>query len=149
MISKVEVDQVQSYCHYCLNDTALADLLPLLKEKGLAIFNSAPLAMRLLSAEGPPTWHPAPTLVREKCADAARYCEKKGTPIGKLALQFSLANPDIHTHIVGTANPARVLENIRVAETPLDPELLAGVQEILRPIHNVTWPSGLPVNFPI
>ena len=52
VMDRVDVDQVQSYCHYCLNDTALADLLPYLQESGVAVFNSAPLAMRLLSARG-------------------------------------------------------------------------------------------------
>ncbi len=140
------VDQIQSYCHYCLNDTALADLLPYLKQKGVGIFNSAPLAMRLLSDEGPPNWHPAPAELRAKCAEAAAYCRAQGTDIGKLALQFSLANPDIHTNIVGTADPARVLQNIRDIATPPDQNLLAAVQKILAPVHNLTWPSGRKEN---
>ncbi|MDQ3813882.1 MAG: aldo/keto reductase [Armatimonadota bacterium] len=146
VMDQVEVDQIQSYCHYALNDTALADLLPYFKEKGVAIFNSAPLAMRLLSDQGPPDWHPAPAEVKAKCAEAARYCRERGGDMGKLALQFSVANPDIHTNIVGTASPQRILQNIREIEEPLDEELLAGVLEILEPIHNVTWPSGRPEN---
>ena len=146
VLDQVKVDQIQSYCHYCLNDSALADLLPDLREQELAIFNSAPLAMRLLSQEGPPAWHPAPPAVREKCAEAARYCREHGADIGKLALQYSLANPDIHTTIVGTASPARVLENIRHAEEPIDEELLSSVLHILAPIHNVTWLSGRAKN---
>lgn len=148
VMDQVEVDQIQSYCHYCLNDTTLADLLPYLREKGVGIFNSAPLAMRLLSAEGPPAWHPAPALVREKCAEAARYCQQRSGNIGRLALQYALANPDIHTHVVGTARPERVLENIRDAQEPPDEELLAGVLRTLQPVHNITWPSGLPENNP-
>jgi L-galactose dehydrogenase len=62
VMERVDVDQIQSYCHYCLNDTSLESLLPYLGEKGVGIFNSAPMAMRLLSADGPPTWHPAPRL---------------------------------------------------------------------------------------
>jgi L-galactose dehydrogenase len=57
-----------------------------------------------------------------------------------------MSNPDIHTHIVGTANPGRVLENIRDAETPIDLELLASVRALLAPVHNLTWPSGRPEN---
>jgi L-galactose dehydrogenase len=140
------VDQIQSYCHYCLNDTALADLLPYLKQKGVGIFNSAPLAMRLLSNDGPPKWHFASNEVKAKCAEAAEFCRRRGGDIGKLALQFSVANPDIHTNIVGTANPKRILQNIREIEEPLDEELLAGVLEILKPIHNITWLSGRPEN---
>ncbi len=146
VMRRVAVDQIQSYCHYCLNDTALGGLLPELKQAGVAIFNSAPLAMRLLSDTGAPEWHPAPTAVKTKCAEAAEFCRKHGSNIGKLALQFSVSNPDIPTNVVGTANPDRVLENIREIEEPLDEELLAGVLEILKPVHDVTWSSGLPEN---
>ena len=142
VLDRTDVDQIQSYCHYCLNDTALADFLPYLKEKGVAIFNSAPLAMRLLSDEGPPDWHPAPRELQIKCAEAAAHCRARGSNIGKLALQFSVANPDIPTNIVGTASPKRILQNIHEIEEPLDEALLAEVLEILKPVHNVTWPSG-------
>lgn len=146
VMDRVEVDQIQSYCHYCLNDTALADALPYLKEKQVGIFNSAPLAMRLLTQEGPPSWHPAPSAVTAKCAEAAAYCASQGADLGKLALQFSVAHPGIHTTIVGTASPDRILENIRQIAEPPDPDLLSKVLEILKPIHNVTWPSGRPEN---
>jgi len=146
VIDQVAVDQIQSYCRYCLNDTALADALPFLRERGLAIFNSAPLAMRLLSDVGPPEWHPALPELKARCAEAAELCRSRGKPIGRLALQFALANPDIHTNIVGTASPSRMLENIRDAETPIDAELLLDVLAILQPVHNLSWPSGRPEN---
>jgi L-galactose dehydrogenase len=146
VLDQINVDQIQSYCHYCLNDTALADLLPYLQKRGVAIFNSAPLAMRLLSNEGPPAWHPAPAMLRAKCAEAAAFCRAKGADIGALALQFSMANPDIHTNVVGTASPARVLQNIKDAQQAPDPELLEGVLAILKPVHNLTWTSGRPEN---
>ena len=146
VMDQIDVDQIQSYCHYCLNDTTLADILPYLKEKQVGIFNSAPLAMRLLTQEGPPSWHPAPAEVTAKCAEAAAFCASQGADLAKVALQFSAAHPDIHTTIVGTASPDRILENIRQIEEPLDTALVAKVQEILRPIHNVTWPSGRAEN---
>jgi len=146
VMDQVDVDQIQSYCHYALNDTALSDILPYLREKQVGIFNSAPLAMRLLTQEGPPEWHPSPAEVRAKCAEAATFCASQGADLAKLALQFSVANPDIHTTVVGTASPDRILENIRQIEDPLDPSLLAKVQEILKPAHNITWPSGRPEN---
>jgi len=141
----VKVDQVQSYCHYCLNDTALVDFLAYFQTKGVAVFNSAPLAMRLLSDEGPPDWHPAPPELMEKCA-AAAVCRARGMDIGRLALQFAVARLDIPTTIVGTARPERILQNIREIEEPLDSELLELVLEVLRPVHNLSWPSGLPEN---
>ncbi len=146
VMDRIDVDQVQSYCHYCLNDTSLTDLLPYFKEKGVAVFNSAPLAMRLLSDEGPPDWHPAPAELKQKSAEAAAFCRERGASLGKLALQFSVANPDIPTNIVGSANPKRILQNIREIEEPLDQELLTSVMEILKPVHNLTWPSGRAEN---
>lgn len=146
VMDRIDVDQIQSYCHYTLNDTALEDSLPYLREKNVGIFNSAPLSMRLLTREGPPEWHPAPALLKEKCAEAAAHCARQGGDLAKLALQFSVSHPDIHTTIVGTANPERILENIRQIQEPIDKVLLSEVLEILKPIHNVTWPSGKPEN---
>ena len=148
VMDRVAVDQIQNYCHYCLNDTALGDLLPYLKTRNVGIFNSAPLAMRLLSNEGPPDWHPAPAALKAKCAEAAALCKAAGTDLGKLALQYAMANPDIHTHIVGTANPDRVLANLADAAEPIDRPLLARVLKVLEPVHNLTWPSGRPENNP-
>ncbi|CAN5741776.1 aldo/keto reductase [soil metagenome] len=142
VMERVEVEQVQSYCHYCLHDTQLAEILPYLKGKGVAVFNSAPLAMRLLSDEGPPEWHPAPAELKSKCAEAAAYCRRRGASLSNLALQFSTANLEIDTNIVGAADAKRVEENIRVVGDPLDEELLTAVREILRPVRDVTWQSG-------
>jgi L-galactose dehydrogenase len=47
---------------------------------------------------------------------------------------------------VGTASPARILQNIQEIEEPLDKDVLARILEILKPVHNVTWPSGRPEN---
>ena len=146
VMERIEVDQIQSYCHYCLNDTSLASMLPFLKEKGVGVINSAPIAMRLLSVEGPPAWHPAPQQVRLKCAEAARFCAERGGDLSKLALQFSVANPGIASNVVGTADPKRILRNIQEVGEPIDQELLSGVQRILSPVHDVTWPSGRPEN---
>ena len=146
VMARVEIDVIQSYCHYCLNDTSLADLPPELKEKGVGVLSSAPLAMRLLTLTGPPHWHPAPEAVREKCMAAARHCSDKGADISSLALRFAVANPDIHSTIVGTANPDRVLANLRAIEEPMDEDLLKEILAILKPIHNVTWTQGRPEN---
>ncbi len=142
VMDRAEVDQVQSYCHYGLHDRRLAGVLPYLKGRGVAVFNSAPLAMGLLSDDGPPEWHPAPVELKVKCAEAAAYCRQRGASLSKLALQFSAANPEIDTNIVGAAEVKRVENNIRALEEPLDEELLAEVLEILKPVRDVTWLSG-------
>lgn len=146
VVSQAPVDTILSYCRYNLNDTSLADLIPFLKNHEVGILNAAPLGMGLLTRQGPPAWHLATRQIREVCAQAARYCTERGVDIAQLALQFSLAQPEIASTLVGTAAPEEVRQNVRWLETPLDAELLAGVQKILAPIHNQVWASGRPEN---
>jgi L-galactose dehydrogenase len=146
VLERTDLDAILSYCHYSLNDTALADLLPYLRSKGVGVISASPLSMRLLTNRGAPGWHPAPPEVGETCARAAAFCREQGVDIAQLAIQFSVANPGIATTCVGTANPANIKKNVRWAEMPLDEELLARVLEILAPIHNRTWPSGRSEN---
>lgn len=53
------VDVILSYCHFSINDSTLEDLLPYLKSKGVGVISASPLAMGLLTDNGPPEWHPA------------------------------------------------------------------------------------------
>ncbi len=146
VLERTDVDSILSYCRYALNNTQLADLIPFLQEKQVGIINGSPLSMGLLTNRGAPAWHPASQEIRETCARAAAFCREQGVDIAKLALQFALANPNIHTTLVGTANPENIRKNVAWMEEPLDEELLAQVQRILAPIHNQIWPSGRPEN---
>jgi L-galactose dehydrogenase len=146
VLERADVDTVLSYCHYSLNDTALEDLIPTLQRKQVGIVNASPLSMGLLSERGAPDWHPAPDEVKSACARAAAFCRAQGTDIARLAVQFSVSNPDLATTLVGTANPRNMEKNVRWAETSPDPALLAEVLRILEPIHNQTWPQGRPEN---
>lgn len=143
---RVQIDTILSYCHYSLNDTAFETLLPCLHEQELGIINASPLSMGLLTVRGAPAWHPAPMDVRTTCEMAAAYCRARGVAIEQLALQFAVANPGIHTTLVGTANPENLRRNVLWAEKPPDHDLLSEVLAILEPVHNKTWPSGRPEN---
>lgn len=145
------IDVVLSYCHYSLNDTALHDLLPYLKSKGVGIINASPLSMGLLTESGPPSWHPAPKELQVACAKAASHCKRKGKNISKLALQFALENGDISTTLVGMNSVEQVKENIGACieiqngqSTEMD--MLEEVKSILEPVKNLCWPSGREEN---
>ncbi len=146
VLDRAPLDIILSYCHYCLNDDSLADLLPYLESKNVGIINAAPAAMGLLTNDGPPPWHPAPDELKRACAEAAAYCREQGANITQLAIQYSLANPRIASTFVGSAISSQVVENIRWLDEPLNEELLAAVQKILAPVHNLTWASGRPEN---
>ena len=146
VLERAELDTILSYCHYSLNDTALDALAPDLKAKQVGIINASPLSMGLLSDRGAPKWHPASQEVKAACARAAAFCRERGAELARLALQFSVAHPDLATTLVGTASPENVAKNVRWVEEPMDQELLAQVMQMLAPIHNQTWPSGRPEN---
>ncbi|CAL9129715.1 L-galactose dehydrogenase-like [Musa acuminata AAA Group] len=141
------VDVILSYCHYSINDSALIDLLPYLKSKGVGVISASPLAMGLLTDYGPPEWHPASLELKDACRDAAAHCKEKGKNISKVALQYSLMNKEIATILVGMNSPKQVEENVTAAlglsSLGIDQELLHEVETILEPVKNQTWPSGI------
>lgn len=144
-----EVDVVLSYCHYNLLNTRLdAELSPLVGERGLGLINGSPLHMGVLTPQGPPEWHPAPTEVVEAAAAAARWCAARGVNIADVALRFALGNRSVASTLVGMGTEAEVHENLRALEGEPDPEILTGLRELLAGVQDVEWPSGLPEHDP-
>src|SRR3954471_11592570 len=127
VLDQQPLDVVLSYNHYTLQNTMLADLVPYLKEKGVGVMNAAPFSARLLTNAPLPKWHKATPFVRETAAKAAAHAEKAGVDIAQLALQFSIANEDMTTCIVGSADPENVRKWAQWAEAPIDPQLMKQV----------------------
>jgi L-galactose dehydrogenase len=144
--ARTELDFILSYCHYSLNDTSLESLLPMLRERGVGVINASALGMGLLTDRPLPDWHPAPLEMRAAASAALAYCREHGVDLAQIGLQFALDNPEIATTFVGITDRATLTRNLAALESPLDPEILRNVQEILSPIHNLTWPSGRPEN---
>ncbi len=133
------VESVLNFCHYCLNDDKLIDFLPFFEERGIGVINASPLSMGLLSNRGVPDWHPAPKPLVEACRKAAEYCNEKGYPIEKLALQYSVDNPRIATTLFSSANPDNVRRNIAIIEEKAPAALVAKVKEIIGAQHRISW----------
>jgi len=146
ILDQTDLDVVLSYNHYTLQNTMFGDLAPYLQEKNVGIMNAAPFSARLLTTGTLPPWHRAPEDVQAIAKAAADHCESKGTDIAKVALQYSIANPDMATCITGSANPTRVSQWVDWSEQPIDETLVAEVQEILKPIHNWHYREGLTEN---
>jgi aryl-alcohol dehydrogenase-like predicted oxidoreductase len=146
VLDRAPLDVVLSYNHYTLQNTMLADLVPYLKGKGVGVLNAAPFSARLLTNAPLPPWHKATPEVREVCQRAAAHCVSKGVDVAQLALQFSVANEEMTTCVVGSANPENVRKWVEWADAPLDETLLNEVLEILRPIHNWFYIEGRPEN---
>jgi L-galactose dehydrogenase len=146
VLDRTDLDVVLSYNHYTLQNTMLADLVPYLKGKGVGIMNAAPFSARLLTNLPLPPWHKATPRVREVCRKAAEHCTSRGVDIAQLAVQFSVANEDMATCVVGSANPENVRKWVEWADAPVDETLLREVLSILEPIHNWFYIEGRPEN---
>lgn len=146
VMSQTDVDVILTYNHYTLQNDMALELVPICRERGVGLMNGAPFSARLLTNAPLPEWHKATDEVREVAAKAVQFCEQKGVDLAKLALQFSIANPDFTTCIPGSANPNRVAQWIEWANEPMDESLVAEVKAILKPIHNWFYTEGRPEN---
>jgi len=147
VLDQTELDVVLSYNQYTLQNTRFADeLVPYLKAKGVGIMNAGPFSARLLTNAPLPKWLKEPENVKAAARKAAEHCAQKGVDVAKLALQFSIANPDITTTIAGSANPENIRKWAQWADEPLDRQLLSEVLEIFKPVKNIGHVEGLAEN---
>ncbi len=138
---------ILSYNHYTLQNTMLADLVPYLKAKGVGIMNAAPFSARLLTNAA------AAAVAQGDAGSARRSARRRPTTVPRTAstspswpCSTAIANEDMTTCIVGSANPENVKKWVAWADTPIDPKLLGEVLDILKPIHNWFYLEGRPEN---
>ncbi len=144
---QANADCVLSYNQYTLQNTRFADeTVPWLKTRGIGAMNAGPFSARLLTNAPLPAWLKEPESVKAAARAAAAHCSTTGVDIAKLALQFSLAHPDIATTISGSANPANIRQWAKWATEPLDETLLREVQRIFAPVKNLGHVEGLAEN---
>ena len=133
------VETILNFCHYSLNDNLLKDYFDFFEEHGIGMINASPLSMGLLTMRGVPDWHPAPKPLVEACRKAAEFCQEKGCPIEKLAIQYAVSSPRIATTLFSSSNPVNVSKNIDYVESPMDEQLVRQVQEIIGDQLCVRW----------
>jgi L-galactose dehydrogenase len=144
------VDAVLSYCHYDLLNTRLDEVLaPAAARSGFGLINASPLHMGVLTREGPPSWNPAPERVLAAARSAAEWCAARGADLPDLALRFALANASVAATLVGMRTAAEVEKNLAALEPGPYDSLIPELREMLRPVLDVEWPSGLPENNPL
>ncbi len=146
MLERSDLDVVLTYNHYTLQNDMALSLVDPCREKNVGLINAAPFSARLLTNFPLPAWHKATEEVRTIAAKAAAHAQDRGSDIAKLALQYSVANPDFTSCVTGSANPDRVNQWCDWIEEPLDQQLVHEVKEILQPIHNWVYVEGRPEN---
>ena len=142
VVERAPLDFVLSYCHHTLLDQTLLARLGDWKSRGLGVINASPLAMGLLTPQGPPSWHPAPEAMKTACREASQLCESRGVDLASLAIQYSLQTEAIDCTLVGASTPEELRRNVEWIDTPINESTLADVLHIFNPVRDQSWPSG-------
>jgi L-galactose dehydrogenase len=145
---KAKVDSILSYCRYNLLITDLdRELVPFAKEHGVGVINASPLHMGIITERGGPEWHPAPQAVKDAGQKIVALCKARGVDASEVALKFCLDYAGAASTLVGLSSRAHVERNLKATELKLEPELMREIADVVRPVKDVTWPSGLEENY--
>lgn len=140
--STVKIDTVLTYCRACIHDNGLQEYIPFFQERGIGIINASPIAMGLLSNQGPPDWHPATKDIKDACARSASFCRDNDCDISKLAMAYTLGFPGIHTTLFSTASLGNLRKNLACANTQLSHKEEDVLKEVIKryidplPVHH-------------
>ena len=148
MVETQDLDVTLSYCHYNLMNTTMDSVLvPAVKEKNIGLINASITNMGILTQQGPQDWHPGLDRIKKAGREVAAYCESRGVNIAHLAIQFAIQNPNVDVTLLGTRTRDELESSLALLDSPVDKELLEEVLEMMRPVANMSWPSGRPEHF--
>jgi L-galactose dehydrogenase len=142
-VERCDLDVVISYAHYNLYNTRLlTEFMPAAEARGVGVLNASPLAMGLLTNQGPQPWFPGPPELVAACRRAAALCRARGADISFLGMQFAYAEARVPCTLTGAARKSELDVNVRALAEPIDAALLADVMAVLDPVRDRTWPCG-------
>ena len=128
-VRQTDVDLVMVAGRFTLADQgALADLLPLARERGVGVVAAAAYNSGLLSARRVPDevffdYGPAPAEVIDRARRIARVCEEHGVTLPDAAVQYPLRHPAVVSVVLGSRTPAHVRSTLERYAAPVPEEL--------------------------
>ena len=108
-----------------LDQSALAELLPLCEERGIAVILGGVLNSGLLAGGTTFNYGPAPPEWVERARAVERVCERHNVRLTSAALQFPLAHPAVRCILVGARSPAELDDDLDLLAAPIPPDLWA------------------------
>ena len=150
MAESVAVDTVLNYCHAnLLIDDMDRQLVPVAERLGIGLMNASPLHMGLLGGSPVPEWHPAPVVVKAAASAVVALCRAHDVSPATAALYACLEHPVVASTFIGFTSEAQVDDSLGALDWNPPDGLLEQIREIVAPVHNTVWPSGLPENQPV
>ena len=145
---QAKVDSILSYCRYNLLVTDLdRALVPFAQERGIGVINASPLHMGIITERGAPEWHPAPQAVRDAGRRVVEVCRAWGLDASEVAVKFCLEYAGAASTLVGLSSRGHVERNLKAMELQVDAELMREIAEVVAPVKDFVWPSGLAENY--
>ncbi len=119
-----------------LDRSGAATLLPLCRERGVAVmaagvFNSGILARDEPSSDATFNYVPAPPDVLARARALAAVCRRGGVSLAAAAVQFALRNPAVASVVLGMRNAAEVRANVAALNVPIADELWAELDAVV------------------
>lgn len=132
LVRRCDLDVVLLAGRYTLLDqTAMADLLPLCESRGVSVviggvFNSGVLIDPVPGAHF--NYLPADDAVVAKAKAIREICDKHGVPLAAAAIQFPLAHPRVCTVLVGPRAIGELEMDLSLFEVEVPPQLWADLR---------------------
>ena len=142
-----EVDSILTYARYNLMvDDLDTELRPFCEGKGIGLINASPLHLRILTERGAPPWHLASEEVKRTGQQIATLCRERGVDVSEVALKFCYDYPYTASVLVGMSKSYHVAQNLRTFDFEQPEGILDEVRELVEPVRNQIWPTGLEEN---
>jgi aryl-alcohol dehydrogenase-like predicted oxidoreductase len=72
------------------------------------------------------------------------HLDTLGIQATDVAVRFAVDHPFFASTLVGMKSVDEVRQNLAAVERPVDPELMATIDEFVAPVRNVNWIQGIP-----
>ncbi|MFJ4037573.1 aldo/keto reductase [Microbacterium sp. NPDC090007] len=117
-----------------LDQSALADLMPLARRRGVAVvaagvYNSGLLSSAQIRPDAHFDYAPASAELRARAERLAAICRDHGVDLPSAAVQYPLRHPAVVAAVIGMRTDAHVHSSIERRETPIPDELWAELDE--------------------
>ncbi|KAA2262395.1 aldo/keto reductase [Solihabitans fulvus] len=134
-VRETDIDVVMLAGRYTLlEQSALAEFLPLCAERGVSVvaagvFNSGLLSRPQVPEHAKYNYTDAPAELVDRAGRIAEVCTRHGTTLPQAAIQFPLGHPAVASVVIGSRTPEQMRQNADYFAAPLPPELWADLSE--------------------
>ncbi|MCW3816005.1 aldo/keto reductase [Micromonospora sp. DR5-3] len=115
-----------------LDQSGLAELLPLCAEKSISVLAAGVYNSGLLAEPRPGAHYdyaPAGQTLVERALAIQAVCERYGVPLRAAAIQFPLGHPAVASVVIGARDPAQIADNLAMFEWDIPGALWADLKK--------------------